>query len=85
MFDSHRLSTGRDYTPTVALLSIAFVFSPVLLMLSSNVGYLPLLLAIACSALCMALAWASWTKTSQLSIPTITISRTGEPMIGSAL
>jgi hypothetical protein len=76
VFDSHRLSTGRDYTRTVALLCIAFVFSPVLLMLSSNFNYLPLSLAIACSALCTALAWASWTKTSQLSIPTITFSPT---------
>jgi hypothetical protein len=71
MFDSHQKSTGTGYTGTVALLTVAFVFIPGGLLLSRPHGYVSLLLAIACSALCVALAWVNWKKSSQLSIPSI--------------
>ncbi len=71
MFDSCQKSTGTTYTTTVALLLVAFVFSPAVLVISHPFGSLSLSLAIAGSALCVALAWVHWRKSSQLSIPSI--------------
>ena len=71
MFDPQQKSTGTGYTTTVALLAVAFIFSPAVLMISRPIGYVSLSLAIACSAICLALAWANWKKSSQLSIPSI--------------
>lgn len=64
-------STGREYTATVALLVVAFVVSPAILIVSGPVEIFSLSLAIACSALAMALAWVTWKRSSQLSIPSI--------------
>ena len=75
MFESHEKSTGTQYTLTVALLSLAFVFSPALLVLSNRFGYLPISLAVACSTLCVALAWLNWTRYSRLTIPSIEASQ----------
>ena len=75
MFDSHQKSTGTAYTTTVALLVSAFIFIPAVLMLSGPLGYLSLSLALACGALCVALAWVSWTQYSQLTIPSLETSR----------
>ena len=63
--------TGTTYAAPVALLVVAFVFSPAVLAVSRPFGYWPLSLAIVGSALCVALAWFNWTKSSQLSIPSI--------------
>ena len=71
MFDPQQKSTGTGYTTTVALLAVAFIFSPAVLMVSRPIGYVSLSLAIACSALCLALAWVNWKKSSQLSMPSI--------------
>jgi|SwirhisoilCB1_FD_contig_51_2928277_length_385_multi_3_in_0_out_0_1 hypothetical protein len=71
MFDSHLKSTGRDYTATVALLTVAFIFSPAALIASRPVEYWSLSLAVACSAICVAWAWVHWKRSSQLSIPSI--------------
>lgn len=76
MFDLRRVessqkSTGTGYTTTVALLILAFIFSPAVLIASHPFGYVALSLAIACSAICAALAWVNWKKFSQLSIPSI--------------
>jgi len=71
MFESHAKSTGTQYTLTVALLALAFVFSPALLVLSNRFGYLSISLAVACSVLCVILAWVNWTRYSQLTIPSI--------------
>ena len=47
MFDSNQKPTGTGYTSTVALLAVAFVFSPVVLFISRPVGYVTASLAIA--------------------------------------
>jgi hypothetical protein len=41
------------------------------LILSRPVGYVSVSLAIACSALCVAISWVSWKWYSQLTIPSI--------------
>ena len=71
MFDASKKSTGTGYTTTVAFLVVAFVFIPAVLVVSRPFGYLSVSLAIVCSTLCVALAWVTWRKTSQLSIPSI--------------
>lgn len=71
MISSNQKSTGTDYTPTVALLVAAFVFSPVVLLVSLPFGHDSVYLALACSALCAALAYASWTKYSNLTLASV--------------
>jgi hypothetical protein len=71
MFEPNVKSTGTQYTLTVALLALAFVFSPALLLVSGRFGYVPVSLAVAGSALCVILAWVNWTRHSQLTIPSI--------------
>jgi len=71
MFDAHQKHTGTRYTMTVALLVIAFIFSPAVLYMSSPFGYASLALALACSVLCIALAGLHWKKFSQLTIPSL--------------
>jgi hypothetical protein len=75
MFDPKGKSTGTSYTATVALLSVALIFIPVLLLASSPVGYGILSFAAAASMVFLALAWFSWKRASQMSIPTITGGR----------
>ena len=75
MFEPYSKSTGTQYTQTVALLVLAFVFSPATLLLSGQTGYLPISVAVACSAVCITLAWVSWTKYSRLTIPSIQTPR----------
>lgn len=71
MFDSHLKSTGRDFVATVALLAVAFVFSPVLLIASRPFGNWSIPLGIACSALTAAWAWVQWQRSSKLFVPSI--------------
>ena len=71
MFDSQQRSTGTQYTVTVGLLIMAFIFSPAILIVSRPLGYVSVSLAIACSALCVGLAWVSWKKYSELTVPSI--------------
>jgi TRAP-type uncharacterized transport system fused permease subunit len=71
MFDSHQKSTGTQYVITVALLAVAFIFSPALLVVSRPFGPVSVVLALACSTLCIALAWFNWKKNSDLTIPSI--------------
>ena len=73
MFDPPLKSTGRQYTTTVALLAVAFLFIPAVLVAERPLGYLFLSLALACSALCITLAWVHWKRSSQLTIPSIAI------------
>lgn len=72
MFDPCRKPTGTAYTPTVALLLLAFIFSPAVLFASRPFGYLSIFLALTCSALCVSLAWFSWKK-SQPFISSIAV------------
>lgn len=71
MFEASQKSTGTGYTTTVAFLVVAFIFSPAFLAFSRPLGYVSVSLAVACSALCITLAWLNWRKSSQLSIPSI--------------
>ena len=75
MLDGQQKSTGTGYTATAALLTVAFIFVPALLIVSSPFGYFILSLAIACSALCTTLAWIVWKKSSQRSIPSIALRK----------
>jgi hypothetical protein len=71
MFASGQKSTGTEYTTTVAFLVVAFIFSPAILLFFRPMGYLSVSLAVACSAICVVMAWVNWKKSSQLSIPSI--------------
>lgn len=71
MFEACAKSTGTRYTLTVALLAMAFIFSPATLVLSGRFGYGPVSVAAAASALCLILARVRWTKYSRLTIPSI--------------
>jgi hypothetical protein len=75
MLESYQKSTGTGYTPTVALLTVAFVFSPAVLFISRPFGYGAISLAIACSTLCAGWAFFSWKKSSQLFMPSIATKR----------
>ena len=71
MFDTQQKSTGAQYTATVALVAVAAIFSPAVLVLSTPFGYVGLSVAIACSGICAGLAWLNWTKYSRLTIPSL--------------
>ena len=71
MFDPSQKSTGTRYTPTVAFLTIAFVFCPAILFVTRPFGYISVSLAVVCSVVCVALGWRSWKRSSQLSVPSI--------------
>jgi len=77
MFDSSQKSTGTEYTPTIALLAVAFVFVPAVLLATNSWGYMALSLATVCSTACVGLAWLKWKKSSQLFIPSITTKNPG--------
>ncbi|MFN7939647.1 MAG: hypothetical protein U0R19_40350 [Bryobacteraceae bacterium] len=79
MFQSNEKSAGTQYTLTVTLLALAFVFSPALLVLSNQFGYLSISLAVASSTLCVALAWLNWSKYSRLTIPSIEVPLQNNP------
>ena len=71
MFDPHQKPTGTQHTMTVALIVVAFVFSPAVLFVSRPFGYTSVALAFACSALCIAMAGLYRKKYSQLTIPSL--------------
>lgn len=73
MFDPSRKYTGTGYTMPVAWLAVAFVFVPAVLAASHPFGYASLSLAVVCSALCVMIAWISWKRSSQLSIPSVAV------------
>lgn len=71
MFDPHFRSTGTDYTSTVCLLALAFLFTPALLIISRPLGYASVSMAILCAVTCSALAWIRWKRSSLLAIASI--------------
>ena len=71
MLESYQKSTGTGYTTTVALLAVAFIFSPALLLISRPFGYGAVSLAVACSTMCAGWAFVNWKKSSQLTMPSI--------------
>jgi hypothetical protein len=64
-------TTGINYTAVAALLILAFIFIPAVLIVSRPFRDVSLLAAIGCSVICVGLARSSWRKSSQLSIPSI--------------
>jgi hypothetical protein len=60
MFDSHQKSTGAQYTVTAALLIVAFVFCPLMLLLVWPLNVLSFALTLLCSTVCMSLACVWW-------------------------
>ena len=62
---------GIQYTATMALLILAFIFVPAVLVVSRPSGEMSLLAGIGCSAMCIGLARNSWMKHSKLSISSI--------------
>ncbi len=71
MFNLLKKSTGTGYTATVGFLVVAFVVIPAIILVSRPASQLPLFRAVACSAMCVSLAWISWKKASRLFIPSI--------------
>jgi hypothetical protein len=71
MFESQQKPTGTSYTTTAALLAVALVVSPAVLMISRPFGHIALGFAIGCSLICLGLAWVNWKKSSQLTVPSI--------------
>jgi hypothetical protein len=62
VFDSFQKPAEVKYTPIAALLVLALVFSPAILMISGPLGYLSVSLAMVFSVLCMFMAWTSWKR-----------------------
>jgi hypothetical protein len=75
MLKTHQKYAGTRYTATIALLLVAFVFTPAILMLSRPFGYVAPSLAAACSALCVIFAWINWNRHSELTILSMTSPR----------
>jgi hypothetical protein len=72
MSDSQGKYAGTRYTIGVAMLVVACVFSPAVLLLSRPSGYVAPALALACSVFCVAFAFINWKKHSDLTVPSIT-------------
>lgn len=72
MTDSSETNTSRQYTATMALLSLA-VAAPfsALLISPGPVGTTTVLAALSLSAACLAGAWAQWKWRSKLSVLSI--------------
>ena len=79
MFDPHQRSTGTQYTLTVAMLALAFLFSPAVRIVSGPGEYASVSLALACSALCVSLALVNWKKYSELTIPSLATQCASQP------
>lgn len=73
MFQASEKSTGMGYATPVAFLLLAFVFSPVVSIISRPLGLVSVSMAIVCSALCITMAWVNWKRSSQIFIPSIAV------------
>ena len=71
MFETQQIATGTRYTMTVALIVVAFIMIPAVMILSSPFGYVAIWLSLSCSVLCVGLAWVVWKRHSQLTMPSI--------------
>jgi hypothetical protein len=71
MFESGQKSVGTAYTKTVAFLIVGLIFVPAAMMFFENFGIVAIGFAIVASVACLTMAWRSWQKSSQLSIPSI--------------
>lgn len=68
MFDSSNHSDGHGTPVTVALLAIAVIFIPALVVVSQPASYS---LALSISALCLTLAWFHWKRSHKVSTPIV--------------
>jgi hypothetical protein len=71
MFDSHLKPTGTQITPIAALLVVALIFVPILLITLRPIGFSSMLMAVSCSTLCLFFAPTYWKRYSQLPVPTL--------------
>jgi len=71
MFGPQQKCTGTRYTLTAALLSLAVLFIPAMLIVSGPLGLVSISVALAGSVLCVGLAWINWKKNSELTISSI--------------
>jgi hypothetical protein len=63
--------SGTSYTAPAALLILAFVFIPTILLASRPFGDIALAVAIGSSAICIGVARTNWMRSSQLAIASI--------------
>ena len=75
MIATQEKPTGTKYTMTVALLMVALILSPAVLIISRPISILSISLAAACSMACLAMAWFNWKKHSELTILSIVSPR----------
>lgn len=75
MFDSFQQSAGREYTTTVALLAVAFIFIPALVAISQPLSVLSIWAAIVGFTICVALAVIRWKSSAKVSIPSVPTQR----------
>jgi hypothetical protein len=76
MFASQE-STGTGYTTAVTYLVVAFILIPALLVFSRPVGSVSIALAIGGGAVCLAMAWGSWKRSTQSSRNSIAGQKAG--------
>ena len=74
MLNTWEKSTGTEYTTPVALLSVALLFVPLVMFVSSPFGNGFGFLAACTSLLCLVLSWTAWKRTSALTIPSIAVA-----------
>ena len=75
MLVANEKPTGTNYTATAALLLLAFVFIPAILIASRPIGDFSFAAGIIGSVICVGLARRNWLRSSQLSISSIADSR----------
>ena len=76
MLVANEKSTGTNYTATAALLIVAFVFIPAILIASRPIGDFSLAAGIIGSVICIGLARRNWMRSSHLSTSSIATPRT---------
>ena len=72
MFEASKHSDGQGTPVTVALLAIAVLFIPALVVVSQPASYFP---ALSISALCLTLAWFHWKRSQKAAIPVVDPTR----------
>lgn len=79
MFEPYQKSTGTQYTTTSALLIVALIFNPALLVASRLSGYVAVSIAVVCSAFCAAMAWFNSNEQWGEAIPSLLAQRNPVP------
>jgi len=64
MIDSTQKFADAEYSSTAALLIVALIFSPAVLILSRPLGQVSVSLALAFSCICIGFSWFVWAKDS---------------------